>query len=144
MDRYKHSFVELWCWNGGDLLCRRDIQPKSWLAETPFPPSLFSCVCGWDPYYESSNLLFMTNPIVQSKELGSIAKIRGEPANNDRSEASEQKGKPSNISLHVCRISCSTQVWQEASKRQKHECQTLWDKCSCWRIRICVEGLGTT
>ncbi len=31
------SFVELQCWEGGDMLCRRDIQLKSWLAGTPFP-----------------------------------------------------------------------------------------------------------
>lgn len=55
MDWYKHqscwvlcdSFVELQCWEGGDLLCRRDIQPKSWLAGTPFPSSLLAvCVDG--------------------------------------------------------------------------------------------------
>lgn len=49
----------------------------------------------------------MTNPIVQSKELGSIAKLEGEPANSKGREASEQKGKPANISLHVCRILCA-------------------------------------
>ncbi len=65
--------------------------------------SLSLCVDG-NLTVKSSNLLFMTNPIVQSRELGSIAKLWGESANSDGREASVQKGT---FSLHVCRISCA-------------------------------------
>ncbi len=84
--------------------------------------SLSLCVDG-NLTVKSSNLLFMTNPIVQSRELGSIAKLWGESANSDGREASVQKGT---FSLHVCASHVniehlSLKVWQEVSKRQKHE-----------------------
>ncbi len=117
------SFVELSA--GKEEICCAKGHPAKILTGrgTPFPSSLLVShlslsslvsppslslslsLSVWDGNLtvKSSNLLFMTNPIVQSRELGSIVKLWGESANSDGREASVQKGT---FSLHVCRISC--------------------------------------